>query len=86
MDTSKLETQPIHEEKQTDINKKQTEEHSNNEENVVTPKKTAENIKGQKSQPMNTLKLETQPIHKEKQTDSNKEQTKGKSEFQVQST
>ena len=35
---------------------------------------------------MHTSKLETQPIHKEKQTDTNKEQTEGKFEVQVQST
>ena len=57
MDISKLETLPIHKEKQ-------------DEENVVNQEKGA-NIEEQKSRSIDTSKLETQPMHKEKQTDTN---------------
>ena len=44
------------------------------------------NTEDQKSQSIDTSKLETHPIHKEEQTDKNKEQTEEKSEVQDQST
>ena len=80
IDTLKLETQPIHKDKQ-----KQLEEHTNNEENVVN-QEIGSHTEDQKLQSIGTSKYETRPIHDKKQTDTNNEQTGGKSEVQVQST
>ena len=44
------------------------------------------NTEDQKLSSIDTSKLKTQPIHKEKQIDTNKEQIEEKSEVQVQST
>ena len=63
MDISKLETQPIHKEKQE-------------EENAMNKEKGA-NTEDQKTQSIEIQKLETQP--RENQTDTYKEQTEEKS-------
>ena len=55
------------------------------EETVINQEKGA-NTEDQKLQSIDTSKLDTQTIHKEKQTDTNKEQTERQSEVQVQST
>ena len=55
------------------------------EENVVNQVKGA-NTEDQKSQSIDTSKLETQLIHKKSQTNTNNKQTEEKSEVQVQST
>ena len=55
------------------------------EDNVVNQEKGA-TTEDQTLQSINTSKLETQPIHNEKKTDTNKEETEEKLEVQDQST
>ena len=54
--------------------------------NILKNEEKVDNTEEEKSQPIDTSKLETKPIHKEKQIDTNNEQTEGQSGIQVKST